>query len=71
MSLEIIKHESHEKACQVVSGFTSCPHCLEKDGESTDVRRKGNSKSEAGPAASSLFKDMGSSQDAQRDKPAG
>lgn len=55
----------------MVSGFTSHPHCLEKDGERTDVHRKGNSKFEIEPVTGSLFKDRGSSQDAQGDKPAG
>lgn len=55
----------------MVSGFISCPCCLEKDGERTDVHRKGISKSEIEPVTRSLFKDIGSSQDAQRDKPAG
>lgn len=55
----------------MASAFASCPHCLEKDGERADVHGKGNSKFETEPVASSLFKGIGSSQDAQRDKPAG
>ena len=69
-SMDLLHSSMTHNSEQAFPPSSSFPVVWGKDGVNADVCRKGNSKFKTQPAPRSLFKDIGSSQDAQRHKSA-